>query len=334
MKQAVQGKTGLDLGRIYAPIQPEMDLIEKRIREDLASGHGIINELVDHISQFQGKRLRPGLVLFSARGCGGAVKDVHVRLAVVAELIHNATLVHDDVLDEAKMRRKVQSMNFRWGNEMSVLFGDYLFARAFTVCATIDDPHCLPILAQTSQDICLGELMQTYNRYNFGIREEDYFRVIERKTASLFGSCCKLGALCAGADADTAESLAQYGLNIGIAFQIMDDYLDIVGDEAAMGKSLGTDLLKGKVTLPVILMLGSMNDAKRREAIEFISSDGLPEKRKDIIALLNDYQVLDLSIERATRYVERAKENLRGLKDSVYRESMEGLAEFVVARSH
>ncbi len=333
MTQAVDRSKGMNLSQVYSPIQSEMEQVEKRIREYLTSGHGIINELVDHISQFQGKRLRPGLVLFTAKACG-EVKELHYRLAVVAELIHNATLVHDDVLDEAKMRRKVQSLNFRWGNEMSVLFGDYLFARAFTVCASIEDRRVVEVLAQTSEDICLGELLQTYNRYNFGIGEDDYFRVIERKTASLFGSCCKLGGLCAGADPATADSLYQYGLNLGVAFQVMDDYLDIVGDEATMGKSLGTDLLKGKITLPVILMLGSMNEAQRRQAIDFISSDGLQEKRSDIVRLLNEHNVLDLSLERASRFVERAKGHLSVLPDSTYKESMEALADFVVARSH
>lgn len=334
MKQVVQGKLGMDLSRVYAPVQPEMDRVEKRIREELASNYGIINELVDHVSQFQGKRLRPGLVLFSARAVGGEIKDIHYRLAVVAEMIHNATLVHDDVLDEATMRRKVQSLNFRWGNEMSVLFGDYLFARAFTVCSAIGDPQALQVLSQTSEDICLGELLQTYNRFNFGITEDEYFRVIELKTASLFGSCCRLGALCGGSDATTAKALSEFGTSIGIAFQIMDDFLDIVGDESAMGKSLGTDLLKGKVTLPVILMLGVMSETRRREAIEFMQSDGLPDKRPEIVAMLSEFQVLDLAVERATRFVERAKDRLKGLPQSVYRDSMESLADFVVSRSH
>ncbi len=332
MKQAVGGKA-LDLSGVYGYIQPEMEEVEKRLREELSSGYAVINELVDHMSKFQGKRLRPGLVLFCAKA-SGEVRDLHYRLAVVAEMIHNATLVHDDVLDEAKLRRRVQSLNHRWGNEMSVLFGDYLFARAFTVCASIEDRRVTQVLAETSQEICLGELLQTYSRYDFGIREADYFHVIQLKTASLFGSCCRLGALCGGSDEATARALAEYGLNIGIAFQVMDDYLDIVGDENEMGKSLGTDLLKGKVTLPIILMLEAMDDAKRREAIEFISSDGLPEKRKDIVAMLNDYNVLDLSVERAARYVERAKIQLRVLKDSIYKDSMEALAEFVVQRTH
>lgn len=332
MEQAVGGKA-LDLTQVYARIQPEMDQVEKRLREELSSGYAVINELVDHMSKFQGKRLRPGLVLFCAKACGEA-RDLHYRLAVVAEMIHNATLVHDDVLDEAKMRRRVQSLNFRWGNEMSVLFGDYLFARAFTVCASIEDPRVTQVLAETSQEICMGELLQTYNRFNFTIREEDYFHVIKLKTASLFGSCCRLGALCAGADEATARSLAEYGIDLGIAFQVMDDYLDIVGNENEMGKSLGTDLLKGKVTLPIILMLEAMDETKRREAIEFISSDGLHEKRKDIVAMLQAYNVLDLSLERATRYVESAKNHLRVLRGSAFKEAMESLADFVVQRSH
>jgi len=230
------------------------------------------------------------------------------------------------------MRRKVQSLNFRWGNEMSVLFGDFLFAKAFTVCASIGDPDALQVLAETSQDICLGEMLQTYYRYNFGIREDEYYRVIERKTASLFGSCCKLGALCAGSDERTARALAEYGVNVGIAFQVMDDYLDIVGDESSVGKSLGTDLLKGKVTLPIILMLGAMPEPQRREAIDFISSDGLPDRRKEIVDLLNTYRVLELSLERAGRFVDRAKEQIAFLPDSPYKDSLLGLADFVVHR--
>ncbi|MBI5366905.1 MAG: polyprenyl synthetase family protein [Planctomycetes bacterium] len=303
----------MDLSELLAPIASDLERVEARIRGDLESEYPVLARLVEHVSRFRGKRLRPALLLLSASACGG-VRDLHYGLAAVLELIHTATLVHDDVLDEATLRRNVESLHVRWGNEMSVLFGDYLFARAFRVAATLGDQRSIDLLAAASESLCLGEILQTSERWNAALSEAQYLEIIEKKTAVLFGAACRLGAEGAGATPERAAAFERFGLGFGLAFQIVDDYVDLAGDEAAAGKSLGSDLLKGKLTLPLIRLLAAV-PAERRAAVTelFTAGERRQERLAEIRRLLAELGIRDIAVARAAEFAARAQAALAPL---------------------
>jgi octaprenyl-diphosphate synthase len=304
------------LKEIYGPIQADIDGVETLLREELRSDNPFLASLVAHSQKFGGKRMRSAMLLYSARLCGG-VTDVHVALAGVVELLHSATLVHDDVLDESHLRRQVETLNNRWGNETSILFGDYLFAKAFILCSRLNNHEANRILGRTAQDMCEGELSQIATKFDVTIDEARYLRIIELKTARLFSTACRLGSVGWETDRAQVEALASCGLNFGIAFQIVDDVLDLTGEEAEVGKSLGTDLSKGKLTLPVIRLLRSLPDRSRRELQDLIASpDGAPEKRRTIVGLLGERGILDGCLERARGFLAAARDGLDALGDS------------------
>src|SRR5262249_25288331 len=208
-----------------------------------------------HLQHYRGKRLRPALLLLTARACG-RVTPAHHTLAAVAEMIHTATLVHDDVLDDAALRRHVQTVNAGWGNQTSILLGDYLFTHAFHLSSTIGDARACELIGEATNRVCEGELHQVCERGNLDLTEAEYLDIIDGKTAELTSCCCRLGALYSGATTGVVEQLSRYGRWLGVAFQIADDLLDLVGEERTTGKSLGTDLDQQKLTLPLIYLLG------------------------------------------------------------------------------
>ena len=304
------------LKELYGPIQADIDRVEGLLQEELKSDNPFLASLVAHSQKFGGKRMRSAMLLYSARLCGG-VTDVHVALAGVVELLHSATLVHDDVLDESHLRRQVETLNNRWGNETSILFGDYLFAKAFILCSRLNNHEANRILGRTAQDMCEGELSQIATKFDVTIDEGRYLRIIELKTARLFSTACRLGSVGWESDRAQVEALAACGLNFGIAFQIIDDVLDLTGEESEVGKSLGTDLSKGKLTLPVIRLLRSLPDRSRRELQDLIASpDGTAEKRRTIAGLLGERGILEGCLERARGFLAAARDGLDALGDS------------------
>lgn len=321
----------MDLALLYAPIERDLERVEARLQGNLESSYPVLKQLVAHVSQFRGKRLRPALLLLSARACG-EVAEIHESLGAIVELIHTATLVHDDVLDEATLRRNVESLHLRWGNEMSVLFGDYLFARAFHLVAALESQAALAILARASEEICVGEMLQTYERWNLGLGEAHYLSIIEKKTASLFGAACRLGAHYAGAPAALAAALETFGVNFGLAFQIVDDYVDLTGEEGRAGKSLGTDLVKGKLTLPLIRLLAAVPAGRRQEVADLCSgAAGLEERRARLARLLDEYAIHAAALERATHFAGQAKAALGPLPPSPARDRLGWLADEAAA---
>src|SRR5688572_17316066 len=241
-------------------IAPQLAAVDRLFREELNSDIACVNTLVKHVSRFRGKMLRPMLVLLSGRAVGGAVAeltDAHVTIATVVEMVHMATLVHDDVLDEAELRRKGATINHLKGNEAAVLLGDYLISHSFHLCSSLESQFASRAIGRTTNCVCEGELLQLDNRNNLDLGEETYLEIIERKTASLCATCCLLGATFAGGTPRQVEALETYGRCVGTAFQIQDDILDVVGDPAAVGKTLGIDAAKGKMTLPLIHFMRS-----------------------------------------------------------------------------
>lgn len=319
---------------LAALLDAQLDEVALIIERQLASDLPAVNALCRHVERYRGKMLRPTMVLVSGLAAGGrndggeALSSGHRTLAAVTELIHMATLVHDDVLDDALVRRRGETINALHGNEMAVMLGDYLISNAFHLCSTIGDPSINLALGAVTNTLCEGELLQLHHRDHLGVDEATYLEIIRRKTASLIGDACRLGAALAGADARAAGALRSAGEALGIAFQLQDDLLDLVGDEDTVGKSLGRDLAKGKLTLPIILHLGESDGRGRETALRMIEHRNAASLR----TLLIEHGAVDRSAARARAYVEAAKDHIRILHDSPARDLMLTLADQVITR--
>jgi len=315
-------------------LDAQLDVVALIIERQLASDLPAVNALCRHVERYRGKMLRPTMVLVSGLAASGRSDfgDVltvgHRTLGAVTELIHMATLVHDDVLDDALVRRRGETANALHGNEMAVMLGDYLISNAFHLCSTIGDPSINLALGAVTNTLCEGELLQLHHRDHLGVDEATYLEIVRRKTASLIGEACRLGGALSGAEARAAEALRSAGEALGIAFQIQDDLLDLVGDEDVVGKSLGRDLDKGKLTLPIILHLGEADGRTRETALRLIEHRNAPALR----ALLIEHGAVDRSAARARAYVEAAKDHIRVLPDSPARDLMLALADQVITR--
>jgi octaprenyl-diphosphate synthase len=315
---------------LYAPIAWDLAQVERILGESLASSQPGVARLLGHLGHYRGKRLRPALLLLTAQACGRVVPAHHL-LGAVVEMIHTATLVHDDVLDNAVMRRHVPTVNAGWGNQASILLGDYLFTHAFHLSSTLDDVRACRIIGESTNRLCAGELHQICQRGNLELNEADYFDIIDAKTAELTSCCCRLGALYAGRDADTVEAMAGYGRNLGMAFQIADDLLDLVGVEETTGKSLGTDLEQQKLTLPLIRLLNRAAAADANRYRQILNS---PEnhKREALAPDLVESGALTYARQRALEFAASARAELDCLAPSNSRSILELLTDRVVNR--
>ncbi len=323
----------MDILDILKPVLSPMLEVEERLTTDLSTKNEKIAEIILHVSRFKGKRFRPALLLLSAQGCGKLVPQ-HLDLSVVVELVHIATLIHDDVIDEATMRRHVPSVNSLWGREISILLGDYIWSRGFTILASMDSQLSTYIMSQTVNVMCEGELLQLQRRYDLSISEEDYIDIIARKTASLCATSCRLGAMFAGANRKIQEALSRYGLKVGLAFQIIDDCLDIIGTEDEMGKSLSTDIKKGKLTLPLIKLVSNLPEASRKSTCTWIFQNFTTQQnRTSVLELFSEHEAVEYSLNKARQYVDEAKEEIAILPDSECKTSLIGLADYVVERN-
>ncbi len=320
------------VAELYSPVAEDVEQAARIFGDELISDQALISDLCRHVGQFHGKMVRPALLLLAGRACGG-VQPAHHVLAAVVEMVHIATLVHDDVLDEADIRRRAATVNRLWGNERAVLMGDFLISHAYHLCSSLDSQYAARLIAQTTNTICEGEIMQVANRDNYELAEDEYLDIISRKTAELIGTCCMLGAKFAGADDVTVARLRQFGLSLGIAFQVIDDLLDLTGDEAEAGKSLGRDVCKGKLTLPLIHYLRENTPTQRTEMLAALRSDEQLRWRR-IGALLEGSESLEYAQQMANSYVNNALEIASALRPSEARDSLCAMAEFVLARRY
>jgi octaprenyl-diphosphate synthase len=318
------------LADVFAPIRSELAEAERIFQHELRSKFPFVQRLVDHCGDYQGKRLRPALVLLTARACG-TVTPAHPVLAAVVEMIHTATLVHDDVLDEAMIRRHAATVNAEWGNETAVLLGDYLFTHAFHLAASLDSTLACRWIGQATNRVCEGEMQQVHHRGNLDLDEPSYFAIIEGKTAELTAVSCRLGAHYAGADGLLTEALESYGRHLGIAFQIADDVLDIWGEERVTGKSLGTDLEKQKLTLPVIRLIQT-SDAVTAETVRHLLNETRGAGRKQLIPLLEETGSLEYSWQQARWHVNQAVSALDCLPKSEPVAVLRFVAEYTLRR--
>ncbi|MBM4108394.1 MAG: polyprenyl synthetase family protein [Phycisphaerae bacterium] len=323
--------------------------VTERFDRQLASDLPAVATLVAHIERYRGKMLRPTLVLAcglaahpeaaSARGpeeFGALLHDGHIAVAAVCEMVHMATLVHDDVLDEADTRRRGWTVNHLSGNEAAVMLGDYLIASAFHLCSTLPTTEAAEEVGRASVTMCAGELLQLSHRQDLALGERTYFDIVARKTGDLIRASCRLGARQSGASDAVADRLGRFGLNLGIAFQIQDDLLDLTGRESVLGKPVGKDLEKGKLTLPVIHHLAHADAGTRartlarlRAAGESESSRGLP----DVLESLRATGSIEASVRRAAALVEDARAQLADLPDSPPRRRLHAMADAVIRRN-
>lgn len=350
-------------GTLWSGIAPSLAAVEQRLRAELTSRCPEVDELVRYSGQLGGKRLRPALVLLAADSVGNLGPD-HVVLGTVVEMIHTATLIHDDVIDEADTRRHLATARARWDNQASVLLGDFLFSHAFYLASTLGSTVACRWIGQATNRVCEGEMRQKFRRGTWDLAEAEYLEIIESKTAALCEVSCRLGAHFAGATREREQELAEYGRLLGIAFQIADDLLDVVGDESIVGKSLGTDLQQQKPTLPLLRALAAVPDTRRKELLAWLSSpvEGLeatidshlkrpsatPDStglnsavrgelaaRRDAVRqLLESTGAAESARQTARQYAASAAEIIERLPNSGSRAVLLRLAEFVVDRPH
>jgi len=321
---------GLEPGAFAVePVARDVEEADRIFDRTLAPHRGPFGPLIDHLRHYRGKRLRPALLLLAAKACG-KVTDAHRTLAAAVEMIHTATLVHDDVLDEAELRRHLPTVNAGWGNKVSILLGDMLFTQAFHLTSTVDRRACELIGAATNR-VCAGELRQIAERGNLDLTEADYLDIIEGKTAALTECCGRLGALYAGALEETATRVAGFGRNLGLAFQIADDLLDLTGSEEKAGKTLGTDLHQRKLTLPVIHCLHKLpaGEAESLRAAIRVGKEGLPRR---VLAALQQTQSVTYSRRRAEEFARVARRELECLPRTDCRAILESLGDWTTRR--
>ncbi|MFG0295351.1 MAG: polyprenyl synthetase family protein [Maioricimonas sp. JB045] len=319
------------LARVHDIVGDALQQTETLFDRELQSENAYVRDILAHSRRFRGKRLRPILVLLSGAACDGLTDD-HPVLAAVVELIHTATLVHDDVLDEADVRRHVATINTRWNNETSVLFGDYLFTHAFHLAASLSSTLACRWIGAATNVVCEGELMQVRHRGHLELTEAEYLQIINGKTAELCAVSCRLGGHFADADAAIVEALEAYGRDLGMAFQIADDLLDLLGDESAAGKTLGSDLAKQKLTLPLIRLLQTCSGAEGDQVREWLSR---PDEQTAgrLLPLLRKSDSLTYARTLALEFAESARNRLEQLPASPARDLLAEFAAFAVARN-
>jgi octaprenyl-diphosphate synthase len=308
------------LARVTLTVQPQLDEVEARIAREAAAFDPAIEGYVTYAIGSRGKRLRPLMALLSG-GASGGITSGHIDLAVIVELIHIATLVHDDIMDEAERRRAQPTVNARWGNSLSVLLGDCLFAQALNLSTNFDNAQISRVIARAAREVCSGEIIQTQRRFDLHLAIPDYLRIVEMKTGSLFAAASELGAVINGADVETTGALKNFGSKIGAAYQIYDDCLDIAGNENEIGKTLGTDLRKGKMTLPILMLLRSAPAEERERYCELI----LSEKAGAIGELLTSDAPngsLRASLDAGDELVREAQAELHGLPSNPFTDSL------------
>ncbi len=319
---------------IYDLVRHDLEQVEKEIGLESVASVEAITYISQYLQTGGGKRLRPILVLL----CGklfGPSNDGLIRMAAVVEMIHTATLVHDDVIDMAKTRRGRPSINVVWGNHTSVLAGDWLYMQAFQVALRERKFALLDILIELTQRMVEGELLQLDRIGKIGVTETDYMELIDRKTASLFAACARLGAVCGEAQSEQETLLGEYAWNLGIAFQLVDDILDFTSREKILGKPVGNDLREGKVTLPLVYALESATPDERK-LVETVLADGNYDQVpfSKILQLLNRYHAIERAQDRAKSFTEKAREIIAGFPESPFQHALVSVTNLVTNRDH
>ncbi|MCG6927819.1 MAG: polyprenyl synthetase family protein [Acidobacteria bacterium] len=324
----------LDLREIVRLVEDDLVKVEALFAEQARSDVGLVSEIGRYIREGGGKRVRPALLLLASRLCGYQ-GDRAVVLAATVEFIHAATLLHDDIIDEATTRRGRRSVNSRWGNDITVLLGDFLYTKSMAMALSQDNLPILRLLSDVTLRMIEGEILEIERDGDMEVTEEDHLDLIRRKTADLFSACTRIGALLGDVDDERREGLTSYGAHLGMCFQMVDDLLDFTAEEKTLGKPVANDLREGKVTLPMIFLLrraGVTEAQKVRAVLEDRGFRRVP--REEIVRLARDHGALEEAGSLAERFAEAARRDLRVFEPSPYREALEALPGFILARDH
>lgn len=325
-------KTALVLEDIYQPIQSFLPQVEEKILDILATPNELSNEVVRYFFKSKGKYLRPALVLFGA-SFGKTISDDVISTAAALEIFHSATLIHDDIIDSAYLRRNLPTVNAKWNSQVAVLVGDYLHDKAIDTIFNTKNDQIIASFLNTAGIVCDGEILELKEKNNFNLKEETYFNIIERKTATLLATCLESGAILAKLSVEQALALKKFGLSFGMAFQILDDCLDFMGKENEFGKTLGADLQAGVLTLPLIRLIALLDEGRKAEIFSRVKS-GLNSVQLDgLIRLLEEYGALEYSIQKAQDYTELALLELSIFPESPVLNSLKALLQYVTGRN-
>ncbi len=318
----------MDFSSVFNPISSQLGRFEAEFKKVLESDSAIIRQITEHLYGASGKRLRPALLFLTA----GEAASEALYPALAIELIHTATLLHDDVIDESPTRRGIKTVNYKWNNLVSVLMGDYFFAKAFGLLVKAGRPELMTSFSEATERVSVGELNQAFYTGQFDIAEETYIKVIADKTASLFACSAEAGAICSGYDERVCAMLKSYGENIGLAFQISDDLLDLVGETTKTGKSLGSDIREGWVTLPLIHAFRTENGDSREQFKTILGGDVAQADLDKVVGFVKRNGGIEYAEQKARGYVEKATEILNDLDGLPMRGALEKLANLAAVR--
>jgi len=325
-------KSSLGLSQIFESIRADLDSVDREFGRQVQSQVELIPTIGKYIQTSGGKRMRPAVLLMAAR-LAGYQGDRAVLFAAVVEFIHTATLVHDDIIDDSDLRRGRLAVHSRWGNDITVLLGDYLYIKSMALALTHDTLDVVRLLCDVTLRMIEGELYQLTKNGDAGITEDEHFDIIRRKTAYLFGGCAQIGGMLGKVSREGEQALQEYGFNLGIAFQIVDDLLDFTGDAVALGKPIGADLREGKMTLPLIHLLQQDEEVGERIVRGIISSRTTSEEQWDeLLGILQRHRSIDYALRRASEYAERAKKPLYVFPPSPERDALIALPDYVLSR--
>lgn len=308
-------------------VRPHIEKVESQIREQVHDFDPGVEPYMEYVCDTSGKRIRPALAILTG-GATGELTDDHLSLGVILELIHMATLVHDDIIDGASSRRKVPTANAKWGNGMAVLLGDALFSHALKLSTDFNDLTLSRAISLASREVCQGEILQTQRRFDLNVTKKDYFKMIEMKTGALFAAACQLSAMISGTSEAISDAMFDYGMKLGTAYQIYDDVVDLIGSEDQIGKTLGTDLEKGKLTLPILNLLERANPKQKEQ----LSKRIIEQQALDLPVLVGiaEYEgAMADALETATQLVAEARDTLKLLNASEYTSAMHSITLFV-----
>jgi len=313
-------------------IADDLTNLESTIQRLITTKIGFIKEIVNHIIRSGGKRVRPILIILTARLCGHK-GEKHIPYAAIIEFIHTATLLHDDVVDNAQTRRGSSTANTVWGNEPSVLVGDFLFSKSFELMAHNGNEEIMRIMSEATTSLAEGEILELLKTCDADTTEEEYFDIIKNKTASLFSAACEVGAILGKVNQEKRAALRDFGYNLGMAFQLTDDVLDYVSFDAVLGKRVGTDLKEGKVTLPLIHALKSSAEKEKTYINEVLNNAKVTAKDfARVSKIINKYDGVEYTVNTTRQFIENAKLNLNSFRPSAYKESLITLADYILSR--
>ena len=322
------------LKEILQLVEEDLGKVEELFEEQVRSDVKLVGEIGRYIHEGGGKRIRPALLLLACRMCGYR-GDRAILLASVVEFIHTATLLHDDIIDEATVRRGRRSVNSRWGNDITVLLGDFLYTKSMSMALSQDNLRILRLLSDVTLRMIEGEILEIERNGDMKVSAEDHLDIIRRKTADLFSACLRIGAILGEVGAEREAALARYGLNLGICFQMVDDLLDFTAEEATLGKPVANDLREGKLTLPMIFLLPKAGATGADKVATVLADRGFGRvSREEIVRLAREHGALDEARALAQEYAERARRELLVFERTPYREALEVLPDFIMARDH